>query len=161
MRNVNRAVAFASKALANIGMWLILAVGVFIVCNVILRAVGHSYQGTVQVSEFALTICVFAAVAQAWARGIHVRIEVLLRRFSPRVRFWAEILSCLLGVVLFGMIVKANIDKAIYTHLYHETTWVSNIPYFPLHIVIALGSALLIAQILITCKALVSEGRWK
>ncbi|MGD2270171.1 MAG: TRAP transporter small permease subunit [Desulfobacterales bacterium] len=40
----------------------------------------------------------------------HIKIELLLRFCSPRVRFWAHVATCLFGMAVMGILFWASLD---------------------------------------------------
>jgi TRAP-type C4-dicarboxylate transport system permease small subunit len=130
-------------------MWFFFATGMAIFLNVILRFWNISYLGIFQISEFVLSICVFTTLAYGWYSGAHVRVDALLNKFPRRLKGSVEIVDNVLGVFLFGAIAVWNISMALFTYQIKETTWVSQIPTFPVYIIISLGSLLMICQMVL------------
>ena len=141
---------YLCKIMSLGGMWLFFATGMAIFLNVILRFWNISYLGIFQISGFVLSICVFTTLAHGWHSGAHVRVDALLNRFPRRLKGSVEIVDNAFGVFLFGAIAALNIVMAVFTYQNKETTWVSQIPTYPVYIVISLGSILMICQMILS-----------
>lgn len=146
-----------SRGLALIGMWLIVAMGVMIIGDITLRASGHPFLGTLQITELLLCICVFTTTSQTWRMDGHVRVMLFFDRCKPRTRIWLEILASLLGVLLFALIAWRNYGMILLSYRLHDVTWVPRIPIFPVYIFITFGTLMLTVQMLTTLSSNLSK----
>lgn len=97
---------------ATIGILGLLAeVGVILV-DVIGRALGRPLFGSQDVVTMAMVIVVFGGMALCDRQGGHVAVDLLERRFPRWLNRGADILSALLGAVIFLMIAWAVWESA-------------------------------------------------
>jgi TRAP-type C4-dicarboxylate transport system permease small subunit len=144
--------AFGSflRLLALIGGWVIVALMVYTVADVILRYVfNHPFSGSIEVTEFAMAVIVFLGIAWCGWLGGHVAVDILERPLEdPRLRFVPVILTFISGV-LFAAIAWLTVDEALAT-----MSRVSNMmrwPHYPFQFVVALGSAMYAIVLFIQC----------
>jgi TRAP-type transport system small permease protein len=121
--------------------WVIVALMVYTVFDVILRyAFNAPFSGSLEVTEFAMSLIVFLGIAYCGWLGGHVAVDILERPLeNPALRFIPVILT-LTGVVLFAAIAWLSAHEAL-----TSTQRVSNMmrwPHYPFQLVVALGSAM-------------------
>ncbi len=143
---------FASllRLLALIGGWVVVALMVYTVADVILRYVfNRPFSGSIEVTEFAMAVIVFLGIAWCGWLGGHVAVDILEQPLEdPRLRFVPVILTFISGV-LFAAIAWFTIDEALAT-----TRRVSNMmrwPHYPFQFIVALGSAMYAVVLFVQC----------
>lgn len=90
--------------------WLVPLMMMLVVVDVFMRYVMH--QPLMVADEFSAYMLValsFLGFAYTWRQGGHVRIEVLVSRFPPRVNDWVR----LIGLIL-TLIFMIELDRAAY-----------------------------------------------
>jgi TRAP-type C4-dicarboxylate transport system permease small subunit len=144
--------AFGSflRLLALAGGWVIVALMVYTVADVILRYVfNRPFSGSIEVTEFAMAVIVFLGIAWCGWLGGHVAVDILERPLEdPRLRF-VPISLTFISAVLFAAIAWLTVDEALST-----MSRVSNMmrwPHYPFQFIVALGSAMYAAVLLIQC----------
>jgi len=99
-------------------------------------------NGVFDLTHFAVAIMVYLGLAYCGIRGGHVVIELLYDRL-PR---WAQgplnRLTNLAGCVLFGVISWRTAVQSIDVRDMGEASQMMEIPFFPLYVLVAFGSAL-------------------
>jgi TRAP-type C4-dicarboxylate transport system permease small subunit len=138
------------RLLALIGGWVIVALMVYTVADVILRYVFNlPFSGSIEVTEFAMAAIVFLGIAWCGWLGGHVAVDILERPLEdPRLRFVPIILTFISGV-LFLAIAWLTVDEALAT-----MSRVSNMmrwPHYPFQFIVALGSAMYAIVLFIQC----------
>jgi TRAP-type C4-dicarboxylate transport system permease small subunit len=102
------------SALASVAMILIMAI---VVCDVALRYV---FNAPLQwaydlISLYLMAGIFFLALSDAYAHNAHVSVDILLTNATPTARRLSEILSTVVGIVLFSLITWVGTTRA-YTH---------------------------------------------
>jgi len=138
------------RLLALIGGWVIVALMVYTVADVILRYIFNlPFSGSIEVTEFAMAAIVFLGIAWCGWTGGHVAVDILEQPLeNPRLRFVPVILTFISGV-LFLAIAWLTIDEALAT-----TRRVSNMmrwPHYPFQFIVALGSAMYAIVLFVQC----------
>jgi TRAP-type C4-dicarboxylate transport system permease small subunit len=121
--------------------WVIVALMVYTVLDVVLRYVFNApFSGSLEVTEFAMSLIVFLGIAYCGYLGGHVAVDILERPLeNPALRFIPVILT-LAGVALFAAIAWLSAHEAL-----TSTQRVSNMmrwPHYPFQMIVALGSAM-------------------
>ena len=111
MRRLTTFIDWCSESTARIAGILLLCLICVILTDVVGRNAFDSGSTQLQELEWHLNACVFLlTLGYAYLRGAHVRIEVLIHRFSARQSALIEILGCLflampycIALLVFGV----------------------------------------------------------
>jgi len=101
-----------------------------------------------ELSQIMQAMIIFLAWAYTTAERSHVRVELFVRKFSPRVQAILELAIAIVGVVLFGLIAWQAAEKAVF---YWETDMqidVLFIPLAPFQLFLSIGAALLCLELI-------------
>ena len=127
--------------MALAGGWVIVLLMVYTVFDVVLRYVfNRSFSGSLEVTEFAMSMIVFLGLAYCGWVGGHVAVDILERSLeNPRLRF-VPILLTFIGGVLFAAIAWFTADEALSTmnRVSNMMRW----PHYPFQLIVAFGSAM-------------------
>lgn len=105
---------------------------------------------TFEVSMILIIFVVYFSLAYCQARGSHLRLEFLWRRFNPSGQAVCDILSLLIGLFLFTLITWQGWAWTV--EAWQEKTYMQGlfkIPYFPATFGFTLGAFLFSIQYLI------------
>jgi TRAP-type C4-dicarboxylate transport system permease small subunit len=118
--------------------------------DVILRKLySKSIMGTVELTEFMLVILIFFALAHAEVLNKHVRIDLVMGRFSGRTQGIVDMVTQGICFALSLMMTWSALD---YTHMMRASGEVSQdlwMPVFPFIYVMAFGLFILSLALLI------------
>lgn len=140
--------------------WIFCITGTLSICLVLLilcidilgRSVfGFAIQGAAEVSEYLLVVLAFFGLGYAQLTGIHVKVEILLSRFSPRSQKIVDTLILLL-VTAFFIVMTWQIGKETYRDWQGKVSqWgmVWLLPAWPKSFIAFIGCILLIISFLI------------
>lgn len=135
-----------------IGVLAILSLMLLTVFTVIFRAVGIAFPGTYVIAELLLIPAVSFSLAYAGYAGAHTRVELLIERFSPRIRTLVEAVVTALGTVFWGLVAWAGFQEALRRTAQNETTPIINFPVAPLRwlfvAALCLFCAILVVQVI-------------
>ena len=134
----------ASRVLALAGTVLVLPMMVLIIADVVLRSVfNRPITGTAEIASLML-VCMVLGVAWCGVQGRHIRVGLVMDRFSPRVQAIVDSITLLASLVTCVIITWGN---------FHSSLWVLKInqvasillplPLFPFHFILVLGCAML------------------
>lgn len=111
---MRRFIHTVNQILAGFCGWLMLAMMLLLVLDVVTRLVGRPMQGMAELSVFVMMVVIYLGLARCEERKEHVGLE-LLRNFLPakrrRVLDWV---NALLAVVTVGILAYAIIDNAVF-----------------------------------------------
>ncbi|XDA97282.1 TRAP transporter small permease [Sulfitobacter sp. LCG007] len=99
-----------------------------ILADVIGRAFGHPLYGSQDLITMTMVITVFGAMALCDRRGGHIAVDILERRFPPRLNRAIDILTALLGTAIFLVLAWAIYDSAKISQMLNLSTNLLRIP---------------------------------
>jgi TRAP-type C4-dicarboxylate transport system permease small subunit len=122
---------------------------------VIVNVIGRFFfqrplKGTVELVEITMIIVAFFAIPYTARERGHVRVTLVVTRFSKRVQDIVRSIGYFLSAVIIGIITYQAIVETIYymRHL-KETTPILFIPLAPFRLIMALGCFMLCIQLLL------------
>lgn len=90
------------RFLGALGALFILATLVIEVANIAGRQLGYSMAGIDAYAGYTLAAGSFLALAAALREGDHIRVTLLIQRFTGRPRWWIEVFCLSLATFLSG-----------------------------------------------------------
>jgi TRAP-type C4-dicarboxylate transport system permease small subunit len=138
------------------GIVLMLLMG-YTVLDVVLRyGFNKPFSGSLEVTEFAMSLIVFLGMAYCGMTGGHVAVDILERPLKdPRLRF-VPVLLGLAGTAVFAAIAWLTAADAL-----TSMERVSNLirwPHWPFQLTVALGSAMYAVVLLLQTVDIVRNG---
>ena len=100
---------------------LLVEVGV-ILADVIGRAVGHPLFGAHDLVTMTMVVLVFGGMALCDRTGGHIAVDLFERRFPARMNRIVDVLSALLGAMIFVMIAWAVWESAKLSQMLNLST---------------------------------------
>jgi TRAP-type C4-dicarboxylate transport system permease small subunit len=141
-----------SKVLLVIASILAFLLCFVVVTDVIGRVVFNSpLQGTPELVSSSIVIICFLQAGYAILSGGMMQVEVVLARLPVRWRAGFTILSCLMGVVLFGIIFWGSIEGLAHAWSTgeYEGEGALRVPMWPVRLAVLFGSALAVMAYLL------------
>lgn len=112
--------------------------------DVLLRkTTSRSILGTVEVTEFMMVILVFFGLAQTEVFNGHVKVDLIMRRFSERVQGMVDAITQFTCFLLFGLATWSTFVYSSAMKASKEVTQDLWIPKYPFIYIVAAGWALL------------------
>ena len=129
-----------NQVLAGFCGWLMLAMMLLLVLDVVTRLIGRPMQGMAELSVFVMMVVIYLGLARCEERKEHVGLE-LLRNFLPATRRRAlDWINALLAVVTVGILTYAIIDNAIFSFQRNESIeGTVELPIWPTKFIIVIG----------------------
>lgn len=164
-RFLERATVLGTRLTNTVGMVILAVLMFFTAADVILRyAFNRPILGSVELTEFMMAIVVSFALAYTAVRKGHVSVDMLVLRFSPRVRAVISSTTSLLTLGIFFLITWRSIVYGENLRAGNYVSGIWNIPTYPFLYVIALGAAiiclLLLANLLNYLAQALKGVRW-
>lgn len=154
LRSIER---FLNNIFASI---LLIAMMLLVVCDVTGRYLfNRPLHGTMEITEFIMVAVVYFTLAHTQAIKAHIRVELLSERMPLRIRLLLELITYLVGMVIFVLITWQGVMSAIDAgEVWEITDGLIPFPTLPAKITIPMGSSLLclrfLADIIDTAKGL-------
>ena len=129
------------------GVVLMLLMG-YTVLDVVLRYVfNRPFSGSLEITEFAMSVIVFLGIAYCGFTGGHVAVDILDRPLqNPKLRF-VPVLLTLASAVLFAAIAWLTAAEALTSmqRVSNMVRW----PHWPFQMTVALGSGVYAVVLLV------------
>jgi len=117
------------------------------VANVILRDFFNKpIMGTPELSEFMMVLVVFLALAWCAITRKHVKVELVVNRFSPRIQAIFNGITLLLTLGIFVIITWQSFLESM---VVYDTTSLLRIPHTPFYWIMTFGLGLFCLSILV------------
>ena len=128
--------------------WVLMALMIYTVADVVLRyGFNKPFSGSLEVTEFAMSMIVFLGIAYCGWLGGHVAVDIFERPLEdPRLRF-VPVLLTFISVLLFVAIAWLSAVEALTSM--HRISNMMRWPHWPFQLTVAFGSAMYAIVLLI------------
>lgn len=120
------------KVLGALGALFILATLAIQVVNIVGRQLGYSMAGVDAYAGYALAAGSFLALAAALRHGDHIRVTLIIQRFTGRPRWWIEVFCLAAATLLSGYFAWFAARLVWGSYVYHDVS--QNVDATPLWI---------------------------
>lgn len=146
-----RVIQHISKWFMWLGSGLLIAIAVLTVSDAFARSFfGLPIQGTIELVELMLACAVFLGMVYTTVGNGHVRVTVLVSRFSRRVQGVLASIITLIGVVLFALLSWQLWLSAVEWARVGRYSVTLNIPVSPFKFVAAVAAGLISLVLLVS-----------
>lgn len=145
-----------SASIGAIGLFIEVAV---ILIDVIGRAFGSPLYGSQDLVTMTMVLVVFGGMALCDRIGGHIAVDVLERKFPDALNRLIDILSALLGAVIFGFIAYAIWDSSKISVMLNLNTNLLNLPKAWFQWALAAFSVVAAIGLLLRAAELATSGR--
>lgn len=140
-----------SHALNVLAIGILVAMMLLTVSDVGMRyALNKPISGSVELTKFMMVCLVCFGLAWCTVKGRHVKVELFLSRFSPRVQAVFDSINYLVGLGLYGLISWQTFSESFRVWEMNFVSGSLRVPLFPFYWVLAFGCAVL-------CLAIVTQ----
>ncbi|MEQ8584927.1 MAG: TRAP transporter small permease [Thalassobaculaceae bacterium] len=106
--------------------------------------------GALELTESTMVLIVFGALAYAQIRRSHIRVELIYTNMGPRVRAAMDVFADICALVFFSLLLWQAYHEAVYSlQIGEATVGLIRFPLFPARIILAVGTGLLILQLVL------------
>lgn len=101
-----RVVASLEKAASTVAAVFMFAIMMIVFCDVIMRyAFNKPFSWAYDlISIYLMTGIFFLVLSEAYASNAHVSVDILQQKFPPAAKRLSEIVTCIVGIVVFSLI---------------------------------------------------------
>lgn len=144
LRSAMAVLVSISRVINIVAMVALVAMMMLTVSDVFLR---YTFKipitDSLALTEYLMVCTVFFAVAWCAAQGKHVSVDLLVARFSPRVRAIFSSVTYFLGLGVCVLITWRSFLEALVTQRNNRISRLLEVPAYPFYLVLAFGFALL------------------
>jgi TRAP-type transport system small permease protein len=145
-----KAINLISRVMIYVEMGLVLVLMFLTVADVILRgAFNKPINGTVEIATLVMA-CLTLGLAWCGLKGQHISVNMIMNRFSPRVRAIVDAITFTVGLFIAGIITWRAFVETTWEYKFHYTaSYTLALPTFPFWLIYCLGWAMLCLVIVI------------
>jgi len=133
-----------SRALNVLAIGILVAMMLLTVSDVSMRyAFNKPIQGSVELTKFMLVCLVCFGLAWCTVQGRHVKVDLFLSRFSPRVQAIVDSITYIGSLGIFVIIAWRSLLESFSVWQMHLVSTILKVPMFPFYWVLTLGCAVL------------------
>jgi TRAP-type C4-dicarboxylate transport system permease small subunit len=120
------------RMLGALGALFILATLIIEVANIVGRQLGYSMAGVDAYAGYTLAAGSFLALAATLRHGDHIRVTLIIQRFTGRTRWWIEVFCLTTATLLSGYFAWFAARLVWGSYVYHDVS--QNVDATPLWI---------------------------
>ncbi len=115
IRRLQSTLATIERAVTSVAVICLFAIMLIVVADVFMRyVVNRPFSFTYDlVGLYLMAGLFYLALSDTFAIHAHVSVDILVHRFSPSVRRFCEIVTCLCGIAVFSLITWLGLTRAI------------------------------------------------
>jgi TRAP-type C4-dicarboxylate transport system permease small subunit len=99
--------------------------------------------GTTEITESMMACLAFFALAWCAAQQSHLKVDLVMSRFSPKVQAIVDSMTSLAGICIVALIAWRSLIEGFAVKQLNIISSLVKIPAFPFYYVVALGCAVL------------------
>jgi len=99
--------------------------------------------GTTELTENMMVCLTFFGLAWCAVQHSHLKVDLVMSRFSPRVQAIVDAITCFAGLCMVALIAWRSVLEAVMVQQLNIISSLLKIPAFPFYYVVAVGCALL------------------
>lgn len=143
-RSIFKIINSLSQAANVIGIVILAVMMLLTVGDVFMRYVfRRPIMGTVELTEYMMVCVVYFALAWCAIKGKHIKVDLVVSRFSPRVLVILDSITYSAGLGLYAVITWRSFSESISVRQAHLISAMLHVPVFPFYLVLSLGCAIL------------------
>lgn len=100
--------------------WLMLAMMILLVIDIVGRSVRRPLQGMAELSVFVMMIVIYLGLARCEEHQEHVNLEIVKNALPPKVKRATELFTYLLALVTVGILLYAVAENALASYRNNE-----------------------------------------
>ena len=135
---------------AQLGGWLLCILMLSLIVDFVSRGIFMPVPGVGEVSVFVMVVCVYMGIAYCEQLKGHVKVELIISRFPPRLRGMINLFNYFMILLTVAVVSYAACQSALYS--YHVKEAVAGhipLPVYPVKFAIFIGVVLYWVQLLL------------
>jgi TRAP-type C4-dicarboxylate transport system permease small subunit len=139
-----------AKGYGILALIAILILMIITVADVSLRFfLNKPITASVEITEGLMVLAAVTGFAWCALRGGHISVNILVSRFSKRGQSITEIINSLVVIFLCAIIASQNYREAVYLIHSDVRSLVTEMPFYPFYLIIALSFSILLMVMVI------------
>ena len=130
----------ASRILSYIGTGFVVVMMLLTVGDVFLRfTFRHPIVGILELTEYFMIIIAFFALAWGELNQRHIKVDLVVKNFSPRIQAIIASVTYVLGLCVLVLITWQNFIGTVYQWKVQRASAMLQIPAYPFYIALSVG----------------------
>jgi TRAP-type C4-dicarboxylate transport system permease small subunit len=100
-------------------------------------------MASAELTEYMMVIVSFLGIAWCATRGTHIKVELLVGRWSDRSQGIIDVINAVIVLGLAGLIANESFEEGLVAREMGRASEITDIPHFPFYWVIVFGYVLL------------------
>ena len=121
--------------------------------------INRPIRGTLEISEILMGAIVFLSWSYTQRNEGHVKVDLFIGNYTPRVRKIIDFITLFLSFILFVVITKQSTVIALRCWQEERVIPTLDIPTAPFHSIVPIGAALLCIELIVQMIKMISLGR--
>jgi len=93
--------------------WLMLAMMILLVIDIVSRSIRRPFQGMAELSVFVMMVVIYLGLARCEEHKEHVNLEIIKNALPPSVKRTTELFAYLLAIATVGILLYAVTQNAL------------------------------------------------
>jgi len=109
-----------NQILSGFSGWLMLAMMILLVIDIVGRSISRPLQGMAELSVFVMMVVIYLGLARCEEHREHVSLEIIKNALPPSLRRAMELLISLLALATVGLLLYAVFQNAMSSFMSNE-----------------------------------------
>ena len=158
-RSVERIIAQTSRIAGIISIVFLVAMMLLTVTDVFLRYFFNKpVLGSMEMTEHLMLAAGFLGIAWCAVKRAHVKVDLVVERFSPRGQAITDSISYLLALTVAPLVAWQNFAQAGYAKAEHVSSDLLEIPAYPFYVIVGFTFTLLSLVLLVLLVETIVKG---
>ena len=119
------------------------------VCDVVLRYFFNSpLISSMEITEYMMVIVGFLGLAWCALKGMHIKVQLIVGRFSERAQGIIDVINSLIILGLCALIASKSFTESMVAREMGRVSDITDIPHYPFYLIIVLGYILLFLAVI-------------
>jgi TRAP-type C4-dicarboxylate transport system permease small subunit len=143
-RHTVKTIESVSRVIAMIGMGIMVIMMILTVMDVVGRYFANRpIPGTTELTEYMMVCVVFSAGVWCAIKRRHVKVDLVVSRFTPRIQAIFDSITYFLGLGVCAVITWQSFVESLAVRRLHMISLDLSVPTYPFYWVLVLGCGLL------------------
>ena len=148
-RSAERVINVTSEGFGVVAVVVLVCMMMLTVVDVCLRYFfNNPIMGSMEVTEYMMVIVGFLGLAWCALKGMHIKVELIVGRFSQRAQAVVNIINSLLVMGICGLIASRSLTEGFVAREMGRQSDITDIVHYPFYWIIVFGYALMFFVIL-------------
>lgn len=148
----------SNNLLAELSGWLVSAIMVFLIFDIVSRLFSKPVQGVSEMAVFALVATVYLGLSHCEENHNHIRVEFFMEKLTSRTRKISDLSDHLVAILFMAIASYASYMNALFSFQTGEAiSGTTPLPVYPVKFVIFIGCAFYLLQLIANGAELMLE----